>query len=260
MPSPPGPNPNPNPEPNPGSIPGSEPIDALMADLAAGRGHRLFDLVEVAQHPLERLVRGTLARFGRRDLAADQGEVDFLVMTAALIIMDRSGGWRPGGSPPWVWARRAIRSSIAAHVGHATTGSDPAELGPDDGGEAWRAQLRPPVHRCDDSDSLRDVVERDVRYRLLVDALALVAGPRDRAVVLEFIDQKSAGDPSPSHTVAELFGLSPVNVRKIHSRVRGRLLALIDNDDRFAPLARGIWLVGPNAGGDQGPSVRDVAA
>lgn len=233
------------------AVPSEEAIAAIMAELATGRGTSVFDLAEIARVPLERLVRGTLVRYGRRRAAADPDEIDFLVMTAAMVIFDRASGWMPGGSPPWVWARHAIRSAVAAHIGHATSGDDPCDLA---GGGATRS----PAGSDPMGDrTLADLVDVDERFRLLVEALDLVASPRDRRVVLDFIDQKSAGDPSPSHTVAELVGLSPANVRKIHSRVRGRVLLLVQDDERFEPLARGEWLVvrprqEPCSGGDDG--------
>jgi hypothetical protein len=53
--------------------------------------------------------------------------------------------------------------------------------------------------------------------------LDAVASPPDRQVFAEYLLQQSHGDPSPSHTVAAILGLTPANVRQIVCRVRGRV-------------------------------------
>ena len=78
--------------------------------------------------------------------------------------------------------------------------------------------------------------------RLLLDTLREVASERDYEVVLEYVVQRSNGDPSPSHTVAREFRLSPDNVRQIFSRTRRKLLAAIDDDPSLVPLLEIWWL------------------
>ena len=46
---------------------------------------------------------------------------------------------------------------------------------------------------------------------------------RDARVWLEFEMEQSSGNASPAVTVAEIYGVTPANVRKIVQRVRGRV-------------------------------------
>ncbi len=82
----------------------------------------------------------------------------------------------------------------------------------------------------------------DPRLRLLGEALALTASPRDQSVVRQFLLQKAYGDPSPSHTVAADLGLGPDNVRQIVSRVGRRIRELLASDDRYRLLGESGWL------------------
>ena len=82
----------------------------------------------------------------------------------------------------------------------------------------------------------------DDRLALLVEAIDSVASERDRQVVRQYLLQQAYGDPSPSHTVADDFDLTPENVRQIVSRVRRRLRQLPDDDDRYRLLGEVAWL------------------
>lgn len=54
--------------------------------------------------------------------------------------------------------------------------------------------------------------------------------------------QKALGDPSPSHTVAELVGLEAANIRQIDTRMRKKVERLIGDDERFESLKELAWL------------------
>ena len=48
-------------------------------------------------------------------------------------------------------------------------------------------------------------------------------------------------DPSPARTVADEFGISPANARKIHERHFTRVNAVIWADERYEPLRHWDW-------------------
>jgi hypothetical protein len=201
-------------------------LERIMAALAAGDRAFVVTLIERFGERLAGAVRAIVRDMGRDDILRDPGEIDGLVIDAAFVIADAAGGWRLDGALPWVWAQRAIRSSVAATVGHRTVGHDEdldAEVN-----DAPRGVAHP---GADDFAAVAHLPE----VRLMLDALDTVASERDRAVFLEFRRQKRDGDPSPSHTVAELTGLSSANVRQIVLRV-GRRLDQLLVDPHYQPL------------------------
>jgi len=205
----------------------------LMAAMASGDRAALFPFVEIFGNVLAAMVRRTLADLGRNDVAKKPEDVDYLVQSAAFVIFDRSSSWRPdGGALPWVWAERAIRAEIVRWLGHpAVEWSGDIEV------DDLRAGL-PIASREVDLSSLA----ADHRLvALLLEAVKEVASERDRHVHLEYQIQKGLGDRSPATTVADIFGLSPANVRQIDRRVRQKLQDLIVSDRRFAALIGLRW-------------------
>ena len=123
----------------------------------------------------------------------------------------------------------------------ATAGVDPASSGRWFSG--WRSSSPrprdPPAVAAptgDDFDALAELAGRDSLVALLIDALAEVCSARDGQIFIAMKLQKVAGDPSPANTVAAERGLTPVNVRKVASRTRERLLRLAGSDARYAGL------------------------
>src|SRR4051794_37824392 len=110
-----------------------DPIDRhevarLMAQMAGGDPAAVFAFIAAFGGRLSGVVRRQLFAFGRRDLAADRQEVDFLVQSAALVVYDRAGGWSADGALPWTWAERAIRAEVVAYLGHPSVELDPDRL------------------------------------------------------------------------------------------------------------------------------------
>jgi hypothetical protein len=68
-----------------------------------------------------------------------------------------------------------------------------------------------------------------------------VGSERDATVHLEYRVQKALGDPSPSHTVADMVGLQAANNRQIDNRMRKKVAELVQLDDRFGPLKELAW-------------------
>jgi DNA-directed RNA polymerase specialized sigma24 family protein len=211
-------------------------LQEIMGGLAAGDGAMVTTLAEEFDAPLRRVVTSIVFGFGRREVLVGEHGADDLVLTAALAIFDRARGWDPQGAPPWFWAERAIRSAVAAHVGHATVPFDPELVD--------RPELPFPDRAGLDGDA-RSVLDRlarvDDRALLWWNAVSAVATDRNRRVYFEYEIQKALGDRSPSPTVATEMGMSPDNVRQTASRVRRRLLRLIASDDRYASLRGLEW-------------------
>ena len=205
----------------------------LMADLAKGDVAALYPFIDEFGDRLAAMVRGILREFGRPDVAGDRGDVDYLVQSAALVILDRASAWDPqGGALPWNWARRAIRAEVVGFLGHPSVELHDTDL--------ELSELMLPAGAAD-----IDFAELERAYplvRLLVRAVREVASPRDAEVHLEYQTQKRGGDPSPAHTVAEMFGLSPDNVRQIDLRVRRKLSRLVAADPAFGAVVRVAWV------------------
>ncbi len=66
---------------------------------------------------------------------------------------------------------------------------------------------------------------------------AVSTAPHDVALLLDLAEQRSAGDPSPSHTVAPRYGLSPDAARKRAQRVRDRAHDFIAAHPEYGDLA-----------------------
>ena len=211
-------------------------LDELMGWMAAGDGAATFAFIDEFGGELARVVRSILRTYGRTDLLRSPEEVDFLVQSAALVIFDRASAWKPGGAPPWVWARLAIRAAVVRDIGHATV-----DLDDERGVEATREQEEGPAPAAVDVD-LDDLAARHEGFRRFRHAVACVANERDRHVVEQFLVQQSSHDPSPSHTVAAETGLSSDNVRQIVSRTRRRARARLEvSGDTAGMLGPDCW-------------------
>jgi hypothetical protein len=70
----------------------------------------------------------------------------------------------------------------------------------------------------------------------LAEALAGTVSERDAELLLLYLQQQAADDPSPSHTVARLVGRRPDAVRQAFHRARRTLRRLAVADARFRPL------------------------
>jgi len=192
---------------------GSARLCTLMQDMTAKDSEALFVFVQEFQSELSKTIRSILGSVGRRDVSSKAAEVDFLVLSAALVIFDRAARWQPGGAPPWVWANRPIRAEVVRWLGHP------------------RVEFEAELHAS--TPTVLPVVTSDINYEVVaaqceevaawLTEVRLVASERDQRVHIEYQTQKSLGDPSPAHTVAAEFGLQPANVRQIDARVRRRL-------------------------------------
>ena len=192
---------------------GGERLQTLMDAMADGDSGALFRFVDEFRVELTSTVRSILGSVGRSDVGRKPAEVDFLVLSAGLVLFDRAARWHAGGAPPWLWATRAIRGEIVRWLGHPRV-----EFVPE-----WHAPALPsstPTTSDMNFDVLADECEEVANW---LAGVRTVASERDQRIHIEYQTQKSLGDPSPAHTVGAQFDLQPANIRQIDARVRRRL-------------------------------------
>jgi len=194
----------------------SDELCDLMAAMAQQDPDALFCFIEQFQAELASTVRSILGSLGRSDVSRKPAEVDFLVLSAALIVFDRAGRWQRQGALPWVWAIRAIRAEVVRWLGHPRVEFVAEFHAPRGGAGSGRAVGAGDV-------DLVALAEEHAEIADWLQGVRRVASDRDQRVHIEYQTQKSLGDPSPANTVAEQFGLKPANVRQIDARVRRQL-------------------------------------
>ena len=206
-------------------------VAELMARIVDGDEAAFFMLVSEFDSRVAYIVRQFVIDMGRRDILADEDELSGLVTDAWLVIRERAGGWSADGAMPWRWAPLAIRHRVSEAVGHRTT-----PLMEDDGVEevAWS-----PTGDCEDLVLTR-LRCGDPRLALMLTTLKANLSERDYLVVVEYLQQQSFGDPSPSHTVGRLYRVKSDNVRQIYHRARKRMRKLAADDPELESL-RGFW-------------------
>ena len=212
-----------------------DPLERLMAAMADGDLAALWEFHETFEVKLRAVVLANVRSMHRPDVVADRDRIDALTADAAMIVFDRAAGWRPGGAAPWNWAARAIRSMIAADIGHRSV-----ELGNDDSldGEAGAA----PAGMGGGTDlTIEALASSHPGLAVLEEAYRSVSSERDQHAAWLFRVQKVNGDPSPAHTVADEFGISAANARQIHKRHFARVHAVVWNDERYLPLRALPW-------------------
>ena len=206
-------------------------VEAIMARLVAGDTAAVFALAEHHGHRVAGVVRRQLRRCGIDEIGAD--DLRALVIDACLELRDVAGAWRPGGALPWWWAEGRIRAVVNGWVGvHADSIDDHWAAIEDE--EAFSA---PSVE-----DSVAETFARLVEEVPLVGLVAEAARAArvDEIALLCMLDyciQQDQGDPSPAHTLADRYGVSPETLRQRICRGRRRLRDVVEADPRFAPLA-----------------------
>ena len=214
-------------------------IADLMARMAEGDDDAIFALYGEYGARLAAVMRRHLAAVGVQGATRD--DVDGLVIDACIDLASCAGAWRPdGGALPWTWAGNRLRGLAARFAGvHADELDDAALERAAVDSRVVRSDSDPGAAMAEGSafEVLQHVGQDHPMAALLLDALALVASPRDQAVLLELRLQTALGDPSPSHTVGAALGARPDAVRQVGTRLRRRLRDLAATDERFAPLA-----------------------
>lgn len=205
-----------------------ERVAELMARMAAGDIAAMATLLQEFAGP----IRATVARLYRSfNVMPDADDLDGGVVETGLVLFDHARGWSPdGGAMPWRWAEPRMRNMVSREIGQHTSDLEGVR----------HPEARPlATEQVDDADLdavLAAAAIADDRWALVLGALKECLSARDAAVLLAFDDRKAGGDPSPADTVAQMFGLSTVNVRKVASRSRRKLVDLVCTDQRFASL------------------------
>ena len=190
----------------------NEELCALMGAMAQGDSGALFTFVDRFRPELTSTVRSILGSVGRRDVGARPADIEFLVLSAGIVVYDRSARWNREGAVPWLWAIRAIRGEIVQWLGHPRV-EFVAE---------WHSG--PEAVATGSSDiTYRDLAARNEEIAAWIEAAQQVTSARNADVHIEYQTQKSLGDPSPANTVGRQFNLQPANVRQIDRRVRRQL-------------------------------------
>jgi hypothetical protein len=216
-------------------------VARLMTAIAAGHSRAIWELRWAADEPVRMRLRMTLHRL---EVPYDADDLDGMVTDAVLAIADIASAWRPGGAPPWVWARHRVDSVVYRFVG---TFAKSLEALVDDAGEKAldRTTLGPGAgltgfSPVDAATEARIVLRRlacDSPAAALLDAaLSEAVSDRDAAIWLGVLDEREAGNRHPAVTVGARFGLRPEAVRKAVQRVGHRLRQAAEGT-RFADLA-----------------------
>lgn len=202
---------------------------SIMAAMADGIPSATFDLLREFSDPLRAVVRVELRR--RNIGRIDEDELGGLVLDVCLALAEVAGAWDPDGAVPWTWARHRVGGVVDTWVGQFADSWDPDRHTP--GGVEAEPWVGPEPCML---DVLGSLAGRHPAIGLLTEALAEVGSPRDQELLLAYVVQQQAGDPSPSVTLGLLTGRSPDAVRQAVARVRRRLRQLVASDPRYAVL------------------------
>ena len=186
-------------------------VRALMARIAAGEDDAIWELHELAEGDLARIIRSEARRL---DIRLEAEEVWELTIDAVDAVADVASAWKPDGTWPWVWAHHRVRAVVHQHVGTFAKPLDDEHLD---------IEALEPVERLEDPRAvLRRAAERHPAARELEEQLCRIR-ERDAAIYLGVVLEKAAGNRSPAVTVGADHGLQPANVRKVVQRVGERL-------------------------------------
>lgn len=210
--------------------PSAPSVDSLMARMAAGDTDAMFELADHHGGRIAGEVRRQLRVCGVERIAPE--DLDGLVLDACMALFDVAGAWRSGGAQPWTWAKDRIRGAVRVWVGVHADSLDNAARG--DVADA------PPLSTVDEAveATFARLIEEVPLVGLVAEAAAAAQMPEPALYcLLEYGIQQSTGDPSPAHTLAPRYGVSPQTLRKRVSRDRRRLRAVVSSVPRYAAIS-----------------------
>lgn len=206
-------------------------VEAIMARLVAGDTAAVFTLADHHGHRIAGVVRRQLRRCGIDGISAD--DLQSLVLDACMELRSVAAAWRPGGALPWWWAEGRIRSLVNAWVGVHADSID------DHWSDVEEEELGAAPSFDESVAATFSRLVREVPIVGLVAEAARAARVDDISLVcmLDYCIQQDQGDPSPAHTLAARYGVSPTTLRQRVCRGRRRLRHIVATDPRFAALA-----------------------
>lgn len=205
------------------------PVEVIMARMAEGDPAAVFALATHHGARIGGVVRRHLRACGVDRIAKD--DLDGLVLDSCMVLRDVAAAWRPGRALPWWWAEGRIRTVVSSWVGVHADPLDDRWIPPDDDvpAPAGDEPVAATFARLVAEVPLVGLVAEACRAAR-VDDVALVC-------LLDYCMQQHQGDPSPAHTLAGRYGVTPETLRKRISRDRARLRAIVRSEERFADLA-----------------------
>jgi hypothetical protein len=188
-----------------------EVVVGLMARIVAGDAEAMWELHDVAEPSLRRLLRAEARRI---DVRIGDDDLFDLTLDAVIELRKLAGSWNPEGALPWVWARRRITALVHDHVGTFARPLDDAVAEP----------AAEPVAPLEEPRAvLRSLAGRHPSARRLEQKLSAAASERDADIWLGVLVEKAAGNRSPAVTIAAEHEMQPAAVRKVVQRVSERL-------------------------------------
>ena len=164
-----------------------------------------------------------------RSLPSD--EVEAVATDFCTWLIPHAGAWRPDGALPWRWAWAHLTTEVRRNQGYwPLAAADPCE----EVAEGGRGRRRRRSAR-DGRAGSRRVSRGSPRLLSVLEATGTPSD--DIALLFDLAEQRHAGDPSPSHTVAPRYGLSPDAARKRAQRTRDRVRDFIVDHPEHAALA-----------------------
>lgn len=204
-------------------------VEEIMDRLSTGDTSAIFALHEHHGHRVAGVIRRQLRRCGVDWIGPE--DLQSLVLDACVELFEVAASWRPGGALPWWWAEGRIRAVVNAWVGvHADSL---------DGHERDLVDENPVISEHDEplGATFARLVEEVPLVGLVADAARAARLDEELLLcVLEYSIQQGQGDPSPAHTLAPRYGVSPDALRQRVSRGRRRLRKTVAADPRFARL------------------------
>lgn len=182
-----------------------------MARLAGGEQQAMWDLHDLAEPWLRRMVRAEARRI---DVRIGDDDVLDLTLDAAIELGKLAKAWKPDGALPWVWARRRINGLVHQHVGVFADELDEAHHDIEEPAALTLVDEPRLVLR---SLALRHAAALRLEHQLLE------VSERDADIWLLVQMEKAAGNRSPAVTVAADHDMRPDAIRKVVQRVAQHL-------------------------------------
>ncbi len=185
---------------------------AVMARIVAGERSAVWELHDLAEPSLTRMLRGEARRIDFRIGAED---IFDLTLDAAIDLGKLAGSWDPEGALPWVWARRRIAALVHDHIGTFADELDDTHL-----------QLEAPpvtVSVAEPRVALRALAGHHPAARRLDERLTATVSDRDADIWIGMQLEKAIGNRSPAVTIAADHGMRADAIRKVTQRVGERL-------------------------------------